>query len=399
MPEKRRRRYLPALAILLSLTGLLCYAARESPLAVVLDIESIGLGAAVLAICSSALAAPKSGRVALFALAVSLPTLALLAQFRFLTLRSEEVRFSSGDIVLAGTLYTPRSAGRHPAVVLIHGSGPETRREPGFYARFLARRGIAGLAYDKRGAGESSGETYGAGYDAYAADALAAVELLRARPDIDPSHVGLFGHSEGEWVASLAAIQDPEIAFVVVTGASGTSPGEQVQAELRLRLEGLGHGRAVIERALALNEQVFHYQRTGEGGKELSAALGAASAEPWFDDAGEIPRRLYPHEEYSWWRSVMDFDAAGTWRQVSQPVLLLKGGRDPNSPAEQMKQRIEQALREGGNLRFHTVIYPDADHSLLEWPLGAGIPPPVFADGYLETLAGWVQAQVQEPAP
>jgi len=75
--------------------------------------------------------------------------------------RSEEVRFQNGDITLAGTLLVPNRAGRHPGVVLIHGSGPAPRS--GFYSFYLyhaeafARNGIAALVYDKRGSGLSTG--------------------------------------------------------------------------------------------------------------------------------------------------------------------------------------------------------------------------------------------------
>jgi poly(3-hydroxybutyrate) depolymerase len=40
---------------------------------------------------------------------------------------SENVRFKSGVVTLAGSLYVPNTRGRHPAVVLLHGSGFETR--------------------------------------------------------------------------------------------------------------------------------------------------------------------------------------------------------------------------------------------------------------------------------
>ncbi len=43
------------------------------------------------------------------------------------TVRTESVRFLSGGVTLAGTLFIPDERGRHPAIVLFHGSGPEPR--------------------------------------------------------------------------------------------------------------------------------------------------------------------------------------------------------------------------------------------------------------------------------
>ena len=50
--------------------------------------------------------------------------------------RSEEVRIENGSVVLAGTVFTPLSGGRHPAVIFNHGSGVEGR----FASRFFADR-------------------------------------------------------------------------------------------------------------------------------------------------------------------------------------------------------------------------------------------------------------------
>jgi alpha-beta hydrolase superfamily lysophospholipase len=68
----------------------------------------------------------------------------------------ETVHFASGDITLAGTLVFPEGSQPHPAVVLLHGSGPQKRDL--VTARWFAAEGIAALAYDKRGVGQSGGD-------------------------------------------------------------------------------------------------------------------------------------------------------------------------------------------------------------------------------------------------
>lgn len=386
--------------ILLILVAAVAYAGRLSAMAVVMDLVGMGLwlGMGGTALC--ALAAWRAVRTGLprrthlvrwTAAAGGAAVCLLLARDRFLLYRAEEVRFTSGGARLAGTLYTPRGGGPHPAVVIVHGSGRETRDEYAFYARLFARSGIAALAYDKRGAGESAGETYGTDYGGYADDAVAAVRMLAARPGIDPGRMGLMGVSEAEWVAPLAASRAPEIAFLAVVSAAGTSPAEQVNAEIALRLRGRGYGVADVRRALALNNSVLDYQRTGRGADSLRAALRAAAREPWFGDAEDIPDEIFPFAEYAWWRSVMDFDADAAWARVTVPVLLLKGGADPMSPADVMERRVSAALRRGGNGAFRVVVFPGVDHAMLRWPLGEGVPPPAFAEGYLDTLVSWVR--------
>lgn len=388
-----------ASGLLLTAGAVTAAAARDSALAVVVDLARTGLVLAALAVPLIALgiragrpqarsARPVIGTVALVA---ALATMAVLAYPSVAVYRSEDIYFRHDGITLAGTLYVPRqtpSAG----VVLVHGSGPETREGYEFYARWLAEHGIAALAYDKRGTGESSGELYESTYDDYADDAAAAMAEVASRAGLPEESIGLIGVSEAEWVAPIAAVKSRGPRFVAIIGASGLSPAEQVQAEIAIRLRARGYDDPAVDQALALNERVLAYQRTGQGRENLAAELRKAHSEPWFADAEDIPDEAYAPEDYEWWRSVMDFDPIRAWSQVTAPVLLLKGGADDRSTADVMRQRIAGALAKGGNRRLTVVVFPNADHMLLDWPFGRGVPPPRFADGFLETLLQWITA-------
>ncbi|MFU8817423.1 MAG: alpha/beta hydrolase family protein, partial [Pseudomonadales bacterium] len=65
----------------------------------------------------------------------------------------EEVSFQSGGHALAGSLFVPAGGGNHPGIVLVHGSGPDTREPYRNLADHFARNGVAALIYDKRGLG------------------------------------------------------------------------------------------------------------------------------------------------------------------------------------------------------------------------------------------------------
>jgi fermentation-respiration switch protein FrsA (DUF1100 family) len=71
--------------------------------------------------------------------------------------KREDLTFSNGGIRLAGTLISPTTAGKHPAIILVDGSGAEDREYMLPFARFLIRHGVAVLGYDKRGVGGSKG--------------------------------------------------------------------------------------------------------------------------------------------------------------------------------------------------------------------------------------------------
>ena len=69
-------------------------------------------------------------------------------------LRPVQVRGAS----ISGTLYLPKSEGRHPALVWVHGAGADTRLQWGPFLRPFIDKGIAAASFDKRGVGESDGK-------------------------------------------------------------------------------------------------------------------------------------------------------------------------------------------------------------------------------------------------
>ena len=73
---------------------------------------------------------------------------------------AEKVTIQSGDTQLAGMLVKPDTPGPHPAIVLLHNSGPQTYNK--WYYRIhtnvFVRQGFAVLSYDQRGSGGSEGD-------------------------------------------------------------------------------------------------------------------------------------------------------------------------------------------------------------------------------------------------
>ena len=156
---------------------------------------------------------------------------------------SEDVTFTNGDFTLAGTLTIPNDGNSFPAVVFVHGTGLLDRDETMFghkpfmlLADALSRRGFAVLRYDKRGAGES--HTYGPtslATSLMAEDAMAAVRYLAARPEVDPSQVGILGHSEGGMIAIINAATYPdEIAYIVSMAGVGVTGVELAKKQSRM---------------------------------------------------------------------------------------------------------------------------------------------------------------------
>lgn len=128
---------------------------------------------------------------------------------------------------LAGTLSLPAGPGPHPAVLLLHGSGPldregNTPRLPLNLGRpladALAAAGVAALRYDRRGAGSTPGVWEESGFTDNRRDASAALRALAAHPDIRPDAVGVVGHSEGALHAMTLAARQEVAAVVLLAG-------------------------------------------------------------------------------------------------------------------------------------------------------------------------------------
>lgn len=171
----------------------------------------------------------------------------------------------SGPVTLAGSLWRP--AGTPWAAVVMHpGSGPSDRHNDLLFGEvrplFLAA-GLAVASFDKRGVGGSDGDWREAGIVEQADDLLACLAALRAAvPDIP---VGVYGHSQGGWVAIEVAGRDGTgVSFVVNSSGPGVSPVEQE----RFALDGS------IASALAAGE-------LAEGAVELVRAAFAAMVEGW----------------------------------------------------------------------------------------------------------------------
>lgn len=126
----------------------------------------------------------------------------------------EDVSFPAAGRVLRGW-YVPSRDGT--AVVLVHGFAAN-RTQLLFEAGVLTRSGHGVLLFDLHGQGESDGDAVGWG-DSEREDVRAALSFVRARPDVTPGRVGLFGFSMGGTTALLVAQDDPRVTAVAVAGA------------------------------------------------------------------------------------------------------------------------------------------------------------------------------------
>ncbi len=309
-------------------------------------------------------------RLAVVALAVLAIALAVAGWLNrdYLVVKREDVRFQSGELTLAGTLFRPRAGERLPAVVLIHGSGAADRRSMSEFARALASHGMAALAYDKRGVGESQGdpeEWKRFNFDHLAQDAVAAFNLLSERTDIDPERIGFLGASQGGWVAPLAASREPRAAFLILVSASVTTVGEDRLFERAARLQQEGFAPHEIEEVRTMQIVDDDVTRSGARYDEFCQLWNANKTKRWFSrvylDSEPTPPN---HPWREWYRTVIDFNPVPILERLSIPALFLFGEprNDRLGPVAESVRNVE-ALRNAGH-DCQAVVFDGADHSL-----------------------------------
>jgi pimeloyl-ACP methyl ester carboxylesterase len=313
------------------------------------------------------------------------------------SVRDQPVTFRNGEISLSGTLFLPTDNGRRPAVVLFHGSGPEPRNE--FMGHWFAEHGIAALTYDKRGVGGSTGDFRTVPFTDLAADGLAAVALLKARPDIDPKRIGVWGLSQGGWLGPLAASESRDVAFVIAVSGPGVSPGEQMVFYYGAELRAQGFSDAEVAEAGDARRKAWHFLSTGEDYAEARHALEDARSHRWFAAAAGQADGLFSRpagallddpaiRARTWFRHEVDYDPKVALRALSVPALFIFGGKDQVVPVEPSVAIIRETLTNAGHHAFSIVVFPDADHGLSVTSAdGRG----TLAGGYLDAIDEWLR--------
>ena len=290
---------------------------------------------------------------------------------------------------------SPTTAGKHPAIILVHGSGAEDREYMLPFARFVIRHGVAVLGYDKRGVGGSTGDWNTATFDDLACDVVGAFEYLKNRNDIERSQIGLLGVSQAGWVMPLAAIRARDIAFLISVSGAGVSPAETTIDEAEREMAAGGLPPAGIQRIVGLMKLQYDFARTGHGWDEYAAARAQVVAR-----LGSPPSTFPGTPNDPYWQSIRRlylYDPGPTLRQLQTPVLGIFGELDDNILAEKNKSAWDAALKAANNRDYTLRIIPKADHLQLEAKVGSNAEIASlqrFAPAYFTTVQEWIAKRI-----
>lgn len=291
-----------------------------------------------------------------------------------------DVTIGTGEWQLPGTLTLPKGTGPFPAVVLVHGSGPNDRDETvGPNRPFkdlawgLASQGIAVLRYDKRTKvyGEQiAAMTVFTTKEETVDDAALAADVLRQTPNIDPQRVFVLGHSLGGYLAPRIAQANANLAGLIIV-AGLTRPLEDTMLEQYQYIASVDKNAVPAEVLTALPAQVQAIKDLQPGDESKPPILGAPTA---------------------YWLDLKDYRPTEVAKAVTKPTFILQGERDYQVTMVDFKN-WQTALAGRSDVQFKS--YADLNHLLLS---GRGPSTPQeyqqagsVAAAVIDDIAAWVK--------
>lgn len=279
---------------------------------------------------------------------------------------SEEIQFTNGAVQLKGTVCLPKIGNNLAAVVVLHHAGLPTR-DANLYRHLcegLPAIGIAVLAYDRRGSGQSSGDLNKADYETLADDAVAGQHALAKLSRIDPNKIGFWGLSQGGWLAVLAAGRSKDAAFAIAVSAPLVTADEQMQFATRNLFTIRGYSQSDVQDMLAARKAWTEYLHRKGSRDEAVEVLRKAEAKPWFDIA-YLPRasQLTNDPEHDPNRRRLDDDPIAAARQAKVPLLFLYADSDPWVPVRESVKRLQSLARELPNIEY--AVVRNANHEMM----------------------------------
>jgi len=255
---------------------------------------------------------------------------------------------------LGATITKPSSpAPRMPAVILLSGSGVGDRDglvqgvpTLAQLAGAIADAGFLAVRYDKRGFGQSGGRAESATIQDYAEDVRAVVRWLLLRKDIDPKRIAVVGHSEGAWVALLAAAREKRIGAVASIAGPATTGAELVLEQQQRALDQMKLTPEERDKKVALQKQIQSAVISGKGWELVPQEERRAADTPWF-------------------QSLLTFDPAKVLKDVRQPLFFVHGALDKQVPATHADRLADIARKQSDSESIDVVVVRGVNHLLI----------------------------------
>lgn len=294
----------------------------------------------------------------------------LLSSIHVFAVKVKDITFKNKDFTLAGSIYIPKGEGPFPAVVFVHGSGPEERNNSSYSAKWLASIGYIVLTYDKRGTGESDGDKKSwsrFSFDDLSDDVVAAVNYLSNQPNVDKDKIGLHATSQGGWVASLALSKTNLIHYLIMKSTSMTTVELDRIYERAERLKGEGLTPNELKEAMEM-QLVEARKSLSDSSDDFIRLFEKYKNSSWI-------KKVYPVDDplnsslvdyRNWYATIVDFDPIPYLKSTDTPIFWIFGDpkMDKLAPINQSIQNVYQLEKEGK--KYAVFQYDGQGHNIKE---------------------------------
>ncbi|NCA85652.1 MAG: alpha/beta fold hydrolase [Clostridia bacterium] len=308
----------------------------------------------------------------------------------------ENVLIENGEVLLSAEIYKPETSGRHPALLILHGTTTNLKRNYTFYADWLANQGFEVMLFDKRGNGASTGDYIAATYDDFVADAIACLEELKKRPSVDKTKIGVWGFSQGATLLPLLAAKTNIPSFLIAVSPEVFSISQAAAYADSLRIVKAGNLPANGHIAAEAHRQVEKMIREGSKHRKVENFINLNAFKHTFMNQtglyGNIDIDKQAYEGYYWGGRKTDFYPF--WKSLPIKALVIFGEDDELLDANKNAKTLADLHNPKITLRqfawanhemkktFNPAKYPDFD-----WPR--------VADGYLAAVREWIEENVK----
>ncbi|HLD41467.1 MAG TPA: alpha/beta fold hydrolase, partial [archaeon] len=125
-----------------------------------------------------------------------------------------------GKEQIIGIFHKPKSDGKHPLIIMVHGfMGNKSGSPSGLFvslARKLAKSQYCVFRFDFRGSGDSDGDFEGQSIDTELTDLNSVIDFACRNKHVDKNRIALLGHSRGGFLSVIQAAKDPRVKSAVL---------------------------------------------------------------------------------------------------------------------------------------------------------------------------------------
>jgi fermentation-respiration switch protein FrsA (DUF1100 family) len=284
--------------------------------------------------------------------------------------KSRDIRFRSGNMLLYGTVYFPvKPNGK--AIYLVTSSGNQDRSASRDEAQFFARQGYITLHTDKRGTGLSDGNWHDASIPDLCADDIKAITYLAETNSLNYNNIGLKGSSQGASKIPYILSKMPQLGFGIVVSCPASTLLESDLNYWKNRTRNkLSEGDLI--KAEKIQRSVFLYISGELSEEELEAQIKSVRNESfmnyvWVPDLDSVQTDLK-----------LSYTPVPYFKQLKQPLLVIQGSADEIIPSQSLKKI--QSLTENENPRNRYLELQKADHAMMfngqsDFPYWPGLHP------------------------